>query len=1849
MFTGASPFPGLHCNQRNPGRLLGLVLSAVGWAVTLQSAPIVRVADRQMVQDSCPAAVAGLTPTGKPAKGTRLNLAIGLPVRNPGELASLFRQIYDPASPEYHHYLTPEQFTGKFGPTEADYQSVAAFARAHGLQVTATHSNRLLLDVSGTVSIVESALHVTLHTYRHPTENRTFFAPDTPPSLDLATPILRISGLDDYFRPRAHFKTRPLGSRPTASPNAGSGPRGTYQGNDFRTAYVPGCALTGSGQVVGLLQFDGYNPADITYYESEAGLTNVALQNVLLDGFDGHPTYTGGEVEVTSDIEMVVSMAPGLSKVLVYEAGPNGDWHDLLNRMATDNLARQLSCSWYINDGPADPLADEIWQEMAMQGQSFFSASGDNDAWTGLISFPDDSPYITLVGGTTLTTTNGAWVSETVWNWGNGQGSGGGVSTQYPIPGWQTNISMTANQGSTTQRNTPDVALTADNIYVWADGTDQENLGGTSFAAPLWAGFAALVNQQAAAFGQPAIGFLNPALDVIGSGTNYAAGFHDIMTGDNENTDSPTQFLAVAGYDLCTGWGTPAGQKLIDALAYPEPLLITPATGFDSSGRVGGPFYPAAQSFSLTNLGTNSLTWSLVNTSAWLMVSSSAGTLVPGGPAFTLTVGLSANAGDLAAGTHVASVWFTNLNDQIGLNRQFSLTVISPSAITTQPVSQAVIEGESAAFTVAASGGLPLTYQWQENGTNLADGDDVSGSATTNLVINEVFAAELGNYSVVVTNLAGTVTSSNAVLSLLPSPPMITGQPANQTTVAGEPAVFTVAAVGSQPFACQWLFNGTNLPGATNATLTLAGVQPFQAGVYRVVLTNDYGSAVSSNATLSVYTVPFINAVSPGSGPAGTRVNIAGVNFSPETGGNLVYFGAVTAAVTAANATNLTVCVPAGATFAPVTETTGGQTAAAAAAFLPDFIGSGEFTNSSLDELLDLPTGNSPGPVVIADLDGDGRPDIIVGTGDHNLYIYQNISTNGTLSVNSFAPPVVMPLGNGSFAALQAADLTGDGKLDLVTADSLNNVVIVLKNLSTPGTITTNSFGPPVTFPCGAGATGVAAGDIDGDGRPEIVTANEGSNSVSVLLNLSTPGVITADSFAPAMDFTVGSNPNAVALADIDGDGKPDVVTVNSGDTGVMTVLRNLSTPGNLVFATNVVFQGLAGAYSIAVGDWDGDGKPDVMVGGQGSQVISVFRNTSAAGSITTNSFAPRVDFPAGGWVNSLAMGDLAGDGKPDLVAVVQQPSQMEVFLNTSAPGGLTSNWLSAPVVFDSDNAGSDPGGVAVGDLDGDGRPDIVFPNVDSADVSLYPNLMAFGGPPAIILQPASQMVDSGCSVTLTVAVTGALPLSCQWSLNRTNLAGETNVTLVLTNIQLSQTGDYAVSVTNALGSVLSSNALLTVELAPPVITDEPVSLTNLAGTAASFTVTAGGSLPQGYQWLQNGSELSDGGEISGSATTNLVLSNVQDADAANYAVVITNIAGSVTSSVASLMVLDLPAIMDQPTNETVLAGSTATFTVLASGTAPLAYQWLENGAPLTDGGTIFGSATSVLTLTDVGPADAADYSVEVTNLAGSETSQSATLTVDSPPTIASQPAGVTNHPGRAAYFAVTANGTAPLSYQWVFNGTNLAGATNSTLTLFKIQTAQAGAYSVWVTNPYGAILSSNAVLMVSPWLQFVWGQIPSPRFVNTPFAVVVQAQTFTNGISTNFTGTVTLLSTNGIPLVPAASANFIQGVWTGAVTVADTATNLVLRACDSLGDSGLANPINVINLPTLTASTADGSLLVAWPLDPPGFTLETTPWLFPADWVPVTNPPSPMDDQNVLSLPISGTNAFYRLSFPGP
>ncbi len=513
--------------------------------------------------------VSKLKPVGPLAESTPIDLAIALPAQNVESRTTLLRDIYDPASPRFHQFLSPDQYTQRFDPTEASYQSLLDFAKANQLTVVSTAPPKFI-HVTAPAAVINQVFHVTLQQYQHPTEDRHFYAPDADPEVTLETPGLQITGLDNFWTPRRAPNLLKSPEKVSGSPRqaSGSGINGWYTGGDFRAAYAPGVTLTGKGQAVGILQLDGYVESDIRMYEQQNGIPNVPLQNVYLDG------YTGGNPneESAGDIELVISMAPGLAQVTIYgvpyPAGIIDALHEMANPTQGEPLPYQITTSYYFfyDKNVYDALA-----RLAVQGQALFVASGDYGSYnetTGKGDFPPaDHPLVTCVGGTDLVTSGpgGAWVSETTWPLSGGGYSPWGVDPQFAIPWWQAGMDYTASKGSTTVRNCPDVSIVADSITVFFNGI-WIFFNGTSAAAPLWAGFMALVNEQAAAWGRPRVGFANPALWAIGRSGNCPTCFHDITTGNNFNSTNPNLYSAVAGYDLCTGWGTPNGQDLIDAL-----------------------------------------------------------------------------------------------------------------------------------------------------------------------------------------------------------------------------------------------------------------------------------------------------------------------------------------------------------------------------------------------------------------------------------------------------------------------------------------------------------------------------------------------------------------------------------------------------------------------------------------------------------------------------------------------------------------------------------------------------------------------------------------------------------------------------------------------------------------------------------------------------------------------------------------------------------------------------------------------------------------------------------------------------------------------------------------------------------------------------------------------------------------------------------------------------------------------------------------------------------------------------------------------------------------------------------
>jgi len=498
-----------------------------------------------------------------------LHFDIVLALRHQPELENFLQELYDPSSSSYRQFVTPQEFTARFGPSQEDYDALIGFAKASGFKVVGGSRDAMDVQLTGSVAAIEKAFHVTMGVYQHPTENRTFYAPDREPTVNLPFQLWHISGLDNYSIPRPALVKRNLKAKPDAQ--TGSCPQQSFCGSDMRAAYYEGTALTGAGQNIGLLEYAGFDIADVNTYYKNAGQTRTfAVTGISTDGTSINCSEPScDDTEQTLDITQAGGMAPGVTTVYVYVGSSDTA---LLGAMSADTpLPLNLSSSWVWNPSPGTD--DPYFEKMAAQGQSFFQASGDGGGYTQRALWPSNAAYVITVGGTQLVTQSagGPWKSESTWSDG-----GGGWGNNVDIPAWQVAAAAqcVAENGkcSQTYRDVPDVAANAYwSFYVCADQTTctANKYGGTSFAAPMWAGYLALANQQAAANGTPAPGFINPTIYPLNLG-NGDADFHDITTGSNG-------FPCVTGYNLCAGWGSPNGSALINALAPTGPYFTLSA------------------------------------------------------------------------------------------------------------------------------------------------------------------------------------------------------------------------------------------------------------------------------------------------------------------------------------------------------------------------------------------------------------------------------------------------------------------------------------------------------------------------------------------------------------------------------------------------------------------------------------------------------------------------------------------------------------------------------------------------------------------------------------------------------------------------------------------------------------------------------------------------------------------------------------------------------------------------------------------------------------------------------------------------------------------------------------------------------------------------------------------------------------------------------------------------------------------------------------------------------------------------------------------------------------------------
>ena len=721
-------------------------------------------------------------PIGQLPPDQTMTLDVVLPLRDPAGLNSFLKELYDPSSPSYRQFLSVPEFTARFGPTEENYDAVVRYLKSYGFEIAGGTRDGMDVLIKGPVSAVEAAFHVSMRTYQHPTEDRTFYAPDREPTTGLSFALWHVSGLDNYSIPHPLYvkrsdyaKAHGINAEDVVShATTGSGPSASFLGSDMRAAYYGGTALTGAGQNLGLFEFLGTDLADLTTYYKNVGQTNnVPITLLSTDGTSTScvDTRAGGDcddTEQTLDMTQALGMAPGLSSLVMYIGSVDTA---IISAMTTHSpLPTTIGCSWGWT--PADPSTlNPYFQKMAAQGQNFFAASGDSSTWSkSNEAWPADNAYVVSVGGTDLVTASagGAWKSETAWT-----DSGGGISPDsIPIPSWQqlSGVINSTNKGSTTLRNGPDVAANANfTFYVCADQTTctANDYGGTSFATPMWAGYVALVNQQLANEGDPTIGFINPTIYAQNITSSYATDFHDITSGTSGS------FSAEVGYDLVTGWGSPNGVGLINALA---PTSTSPAFSINAS--------PASVSVVQGGNGTSTITTTVSGgfdsaialtasgqPSGVTLTLSSSTIAAPGSGSSTLTMAVASTT---AAGTYTITV--SGTGGGITHTATVALTVTAPTAgaftISVSPTSGSLRQGQSgtASVTTAVSGGfdsaIALSATGEPTGVTITftpASIAAPGSGTSSMLLTVSRTAKTGTYPITITGTGGGITHTTTL------------------------------------------------------------------------------------------------------------------------------------------------------------------------------------------------------------------------------------------------------------------------------------------------------------------------------------------------------------------------------------------------------------------------------------------------------------------------------------------------------------------------------------------------------------------------------------------------------------------------------------------------------------------------------------------------------------------------------------------------------------------------------------------------------------------------------------------------------------------------------------------------------------------------------------------------------------------------------------------------------------------------------------------------------------------------------------------------------------------------------
>ncbi|PQJ08783.1 hypothetical protein CJD36_022560, partial [Flavipsychrobacter stenotrophus] len=1209
----------------------------------------------------------------------------------------------------------------------------------------------------------------------------------------------------------------------------------------------------------------------------------------------------------------------------------------------------------------------------------------------------------------------------------------------------------------------------------------------------------------------------------------------------------------------------------------------------------------------ITPIGATGGSWYFTNTSLAL-----AGTVLPictGTPnQGTVAVGTSTicsgatttlTLGSATTGSGISYKWQQSANgttwSDVSTGTGFTALTYSTPALSTSTFYRCQTTCSNSATTVTSTNSPSVTVVPNPSAGTITGGSSVCVGSTLSLSTTGLTggtwtptaasgAATIGGSTGIVTGVsAGTKTFTYTA-------PIVCGSAATLTvTVNALPAVGSIypSTPGVQIGSSVSLYNPTatgtatwsSVNGTGSVTITSSG--GVVTGVTQGTATISYSTTSAAGCgplytTRTIYInglTPTISSISPLSGIPGSTVVINGTNFDPAS--SIVYFGATKATINAGSSTtlSLSVVVPAGALYGPVSVTsTNNYTAYSPAPFTPIYNNSGFVSNTlNFNSALILTSGATPYSGAMGDLNNDGQPDLVVnntatvaGSGSPSISIFKNVMTGiGVISGSSFSLTSTITTSILSYTPnnVKLADIDGDGKLDIIVPLPDAAYLLVYRN-TTSGVGANPTFATPVSISA-AGYTSVAAiRDFDGDGKPDLALSGFAvSNYIIILPNTSSVGSV---SFGTAVVVPAGAAPSSVCIADFDSDGLPDVACPNSGfnsGTGTysgstITVAKNTSTYGSISFGTSVSLTVGSGPLDVAAGDINNDGKSDLLVTNSNSGNISIFINSGATGTITASSFASAVNFTSGSGSGStptgIAVADLNGDGKLDVVVSNNADNTVSIFRNLASGSTVTLSLASPQNIA----TGNKPVTVTIGDLDADGYPDIVTGNrggATAAATNTITILKNYPKPP-IGTSSGTATICPGSSTTFSNTVSGG-----GWALSNTTNATITSTGVVTGVVSGTDTVIYYTAFGGDSSFVYTP---ITISPAAPSVSASALPSTLCTGTTLILSGSVSGTSV--YSW--------SGPNGFSSTIMNPTALITSTLSAGVYSLTASNSCGTITATTSAIAVNVAPSLSITGSNVIPL-GSSTSLTISGNNGDVVYYSWTGGASSTT---TIGSGGTTSFTVT---PTTTTVYSLDsAISLAGCFaviSGESATVTVDmgctAPPTSVTSNASAS---GICLGNSVTLTGSAvnAISYQW--SGPNGYTSTDLSPASFTVSTASAGIYTLSATNACGTSTSTTTFTVLN---------IPSGVSANLSNTTVCSGQLLT------LTGTATGATSyswaypNG-----SSSTNLNPAAITTTISSAGIYTLTATNSCGSVSTSTAS--LSIINAVTSVSASLSSS-----------------------------------------------------------